>query len=322
MWYPVTSPVGLLRVVNDKIEGAHDRDRSYLPDFSGASTLIGASDYSGEHTDSSHWVVTFVVTSSAQLPAWDLKRTLVRHQHRLDRRRMAYAKLGDGKKDRALREFLDAFAAIQAVICAVVVNKKITSIFDASGRIDLKDWGLEKWAHWKHAPFEKMLRVTHVGAFLFAGLASTAQNIIWVTDEDSIASNPQRFDELIKQFSHILDRSVTRRLGHIGCATTAGDTGTLDMEDLASVPDLIGGALADLFSALNARGTKVSEPLMLPQPAGLPRKTTRILSWLANRRRATLVYVVEPGKSPDVIEVTDTQISPRKGIYVRPLLVV
>lgn len=320
MWNPVTSPVGLLQVIDQKVTAAHAQNPSLLPQFSAAQALLAFSDYSGEHRSATREVVTFVIAPSDHLESWEDRRQLVRHQHRLQSRRMAYAKLGDDLKSHALRGFLASFDSIDAVICSVVVNKKIKSVFDASGRVDLQEWGLELWKGWKPGPFEKMLRVTHIGSFLCAGLASANQDLIWVTDEDVIAANAKRIEQVTSQFAHLLDRYLTRRIRHFRFAKTAADTGLLDVEDMASLPDLVGGAIADLFSCLSASSARVTDALTLVQPEGLPTKASHILSWLASRRSGVLVYAVERGTEPGVIEITDTQISPHTVLHLPPRL--
>jgi hypothetical protein len=316
MWNNVTSPVGVLQVVNAKIAATCAANPFQLPDFSRSSALVLASDYSGEHQSSPYVVFTFIVTSGDALAVWENERQIVRHQHRLRGRRMSYTKLRDNVKSRALPAFLSAMGRFDALICSVAVNKEITSIFDASGRVDFAEWGLEAWSDWDQATFEKMLRITHTAAFLIAGMATADQNVLWVTDEDAIAANPHRLDQLTQQFAHLLDRYLTCKLRHIRCGTTAGDTGILDVEDLASIPDLVGGAFSELLAALHARGARISDRLTLAQPDNLPAKASQILSWLASRRGLrTLAYVVEPGKSKADIEVTDCLITPHTVLY-------
>jgi len=320
MWNQVTSAVGLLQVIDQKITDANARNGWFLPHFGDAQALLAFSDYSGEHRAASHEVITFVIASSTHLAEWEAKRRLVRHQHQLESRRMAYSKLGDDLKDHALRGFLASFDSLDAVVCSLAINKKITSVFDASGSVNFKEWGLESWNGWKPRPFEKMLRVTHLGSFLCAGLASEGQDLIWVTDDDVIAANAKRIQQVTAQFAHLLDQYLTRKLRHFRFATTAADTGLLDVEDMTSLPDLVGGAIADLFACLSASGARVTNMLTLLQPAGLPLKATQILSWLVGRPRGILVYAVEPGSAPGVIEITDAHISPHTVLHMPPRL--
>jgi hypothetical protein len=161
----------------------------------------------------------------------------------------------------------------------VAVNKDVLSLFDESGRVNLREWRLDAWSGWDHAAFEKMLRVTHIGAFLLAGLSTAGQNAFWITDEDAIASNIERLDQLVDQLAHLLDRCLPHSLGHLRVATTAADTGIKDLEDLAAIPDLFGGARSGLLNAYLATGVHRWHTLDLPKP-GNP-KTSQIMGFLA-----------------------------------------
>jgi hypothetical protein len=290
MWHNVDSPVGVLQVINAKLGERNRQDPHFFPNFSASSALVAASDYSGEHQAGAYHVLSYVITSSDALAEWERYRQLLRSQHRLSGRRMAYAKL-DKIKSRALPGFLAAFGRVESIVCCVAINKKIGCLFDPAKRIDLKEWGLESWSNWDTSTFERLLRVTHVAALLLAGLTSPWQNLIWITDEDAIASNAKQLEELIEQFTILMDRYLTRRIGHIRCGTTANDGGDLDIEDLAAVPDLVGGAFAELLTAYAARGARVSDRFTLVKPDNLAPKASQILSWAALPKSSRVLFL-------------------------------
>jgi hypothetical protein len=98
-----------------------------------------------------------------------------------------------------------------------------------------------------------------------------------------------------------------RSLSMLRCCTTASPNGArnLEAEDLAAIPDLVGGALVELFSELANRRSEASESLTLPDPEALSSKTRQILAWLRGPKRLShLVYTVRSAGSGQ-IRVTD-----------------
>jgi hypothetical protein len=87
-----------------------------------------------------------------------------------------------------------------------------------------------------------MLRVVHIVSFFLAGLSRAHQNVIWITDEDEIAANDNRMRELTNLFGNISSHYLPHSMGHFRCGTMKSDDGSRQLEDLASIPDLVAGA--------------------------------------------------------------------------------
>lgn len=261
-------------------------------------------------------MLSFVLTNLEAFERWERDRQVIRQRYQLGTRRMAYSKLGDGLKGRALPAFLDAVARFDAVLVSVAINKRILSVFDGPGHIDLEKWGLEEWASWDRSTFEKALRVTHLAAFFIAGLSTAGQNVFWITDEDAIAADRERLDRLTEQLSYLLERYLPHQLRHLRCATTGADTGIMDLEDLAAIPDLIGGAVADLLSVYRSQGVTDWGVVNLVRSENLSPKASHIIGHLAKRPRThKLVYIVEADTVLGQIKVSDLSIEPSAVLY-------
>jgi hypothetical protein len=308
VWNPVDSPVSALRVINEKLIERDTGSNSYLPSFVGASSLVVGSDYSGEHADSNYLGFTSVILPDESWRRWNAARLLIRKHRKIGTRRMAYAKLGDALKRAALDDLIAALLAVRGLAISIIVNKRLKSLFDASGRVNPVKWAVDHCSGWKPADVEKMLRVVHVVAFFVAGVVSTGQEIRWVTDHDTIVANEKRFNQMAAVWRTVLSQYLTVVPRSVHCSTSF--TSPLEVEDFVAIPDLIGGALVDLFNAHQRRGDVLSETVATPHPDTLSDKANTLVESLrgpgALRR---LVYTIEPGPSDGTIEIADINLS-------------
>jgi hypothetical protein len=210
---------------------------------------------------------------------------------------MAYAKLNDKRKVRALAPFLNAANWAEGVLCSLVVDKNLPSAFNADGTSWASDMKLAEWHMFKPAVFEQMLRITSLMALLVAGFSRAGQELLWVTDEDQIASNIEQQKMVTTALANQIAGHTKGAIWQVRSITTASDPGSLAAEDLAAVPDLAGGALTDLFSTLARRGVIPSVNLSLPAPTDLSGKALQVLYWLRDAKHPLrrMIFVVRPG---------------------------
>jgi hypothetical protein len=306
MWNPVNADISLLQVIDAKIREIHTSDRAYLPDFSSSSALFVSSDYAGEHRASPYVALSFLLLPLESWRAWEQQRVLARQRYGATNQRIGYARLA-GVKRHVMRELLRAVGAVEGLLATVLIRKTLGSLLDSSGKIDRARWLVEHCENWKLPTLEKMLRVVHFVAFLIAGLSSANQSVRWITDQDDIAPNEKRFQEMAQVFRVTVSRYLSHKLNHLSCSTTADSP--LQVEDFAAIPDLAGGALAELFAAYGHRGVTLSEHLVIPRPDALPSKAHEILDWLADDHKLRrLVYTVDPGPNEGTIEIIDVNL--------------
>lgn len=310
VWNSVDTNVALLTVLNEKL-AQRDSDRTFpLPNFGRSESIVVASDYSGEHRGAPWSCLSFLLLPGLNHRAWEQERVQIRERYRLGTRRMAFAKLTDEVKLAALPDFLAAIARQDGLLISVLLRKDIRSVFEAAGSVSAAKWGAGRCAAWKRDVLEKMLRVTHLAAFFIAGVIRSGQSVTWITDHDAIAPNPDRFSEMADAFKTILSYYLgDRRINALRCGTTAPAQGlvNLEAEDVAAIPDLAGGALVELFSAIHRESLQLSEH-PIPDPSNLSAKTTDILSWLRTSNPLRhLIYTVER-QGTDQIAIIDANI--------------
>jgi hypothetical protein len=181
--------------------------------------------------------------------------------------------------------------AKDALSFTVLVDKSIQSLFSDQGPLDLSSPALAPYSHWKPIPLERLLRVVSFISVLIAGVSSEGQDIIWFTDEDEIAPNADRLHDLVTILSSRLGNTLCHNLGHIRCGSTASDSGNLQIEDLTSIPDLVAGALYELFSEYSLGGITLNQ-IIVPTPPDLPYKAKSIMNWFSDSRLPLCRFVV------------------------------
>jgi hypothetical protein len=296
MWTPLTDDrLGLMKLFSDSIAQAARREPDLLPDLRPWETIIATSDYSGQHKGSRFETYAFLFVTPRGWPAWERRRQEVRRRCRTEGRRVSFKRLGDALKQRMLPGFLAAANHLHGLCVCVLIDKAIPSLFRKEGPLDPSDPELARLAEHTPATIEKLLRVVHLVSFFLAGLSRQGQNLLWFTDQDDIAANDQAVVKLTEIWAHVLSHYLQHMVGHLKCGTTKCDNGTLQIEDLAAIPDLVAGALADATHHYRAEGTLPRSEILVPRPQGVSRKAREILGWLSEEawplRR--LVYCFE-----------------------------
>lgn len=298
IWKPLDDPsFGLMYDFSQSIRSQEVNDPGLLPDLRTGSTILVISDYSGKHDTAFYESLSFLLVDIERCTVWEEKRHKLRRRFLTDGRRMAFKNLNDKERKKALPYFLGAADSIPGLSATVLIDKRIESLFSKSGGIDRSQPELESYAHWHKTSFEKMLRVVHFISFFIAGLSRQNQDIVWVTDEDEIAANEQRLRELTRIWGIVISNYLQHNLRYLRCGTTKLDDGSRQLEDLASIPDLIAGTLTEVFTAQQNEGLMPTRNLLIVPPArSLSIKAMEIMSWFANSSQLLkrLVYLVQP----------------------------
>jgi len=138
-------------------------------------------------------------------------------------------------------------------------------------------------------------------ALLLGGISCSGQNIYWVSDEDQIVANDERKSDAARMLSAYTSLYVQHPLGELGIGTTALDPGDRGEEDLAAIPDLVAGALAESVTAIDGvEGWPFIEELPLKF---LSHKTAVIVDWLYRepKRLKAVVLVHRKIEGPKVL---------------------
>ncbi len=295
-WKPQSNPAGAMSALNDMMCRLETKAPQALPELHQGPTLIVVSDYGGQHTTVNFESLSFLIADLDNCDLWEQKRKLWRQHFLPDGRRMAFKSLRDGNKQRALEPFLDAANKIVGLSITILVHKQIASLFGDGKGISWQNPELAPFSHWPKHTFEKMLRVVHFVSFFIAGLSRAGQNILWITDEDDIAANEMRLRELAKILGNISSHYINHEMGHLRCGTTKSDDGSRQLEDLASIPDLVAGMLTEAVTEQRRRGASAGGGIVNPPPKGLRLKVGKLMDWFATNREPLkrLVFSIEP----------------------------
>jgi hypothetical protein len=254
-----------------------------LPDLSVSQSVIITSDYSGENKKSPFQIYSFLFTEIDSCLEWNTRRNNFRQSYFADNRRISFKNLNDTQREKALIPFLEMANHLNGLSFTVAIDNSIGTIFSGPAPLDLENKEFDEFAIWKPLVLEKAFRILHFISFFIAGLSSEGQNIYWFSDEDNIAANPARLSQLTKVFASILGGYLTINLGHIKCGTTENDDGTLLIEDLAAIPDLIAGAVNEQL-IVNENNPGIPDAFWIMSP-DYSRKTTSITWWLADANK-------------------------------------
>lgn len=270
----------LAECLQREIRRADDRKKLVLPNLAAFEnkTVAIFSDYGGESNGACYYTYTTLVSG------WDLTghfleaMRLIRQQHGLGEKEIAFKDFRMGQLRRALPAYLAALDTVPGLLFTLAVDKKLASVFGPAGRETkdflrraLKEAGASER---KSAVTEKLLRVIHLAAFLTGLLARDGQKIFWMTDHDAIAPTREVHQETLALFQRVL--GLYARKGFmfplIGGAVPFEER-SIQMLDLLSSTDVVAGSL-DQY--LTQRDSVPPEDIKVKQGCDL------VLKWLAH----------------------------------------
>jgi hypothetical protein len=283
IWKPVKpSRVGLdfFSQLNSYFENYEKKNPNCFPRLRGCKDIIIASDYSGEHEEVDFSAYSFLMFDWNASEQWSIASSDVRKRFLSEgNREMSYKRLADKCRQRALVPFLKAADHINGLVISLLVNKQIGSVLESGGVAHLQQIA-PSLANWKEGAVEKLYRIQTFLAFLHAGLCNPEQRTYWLTDNDQIVANPSRH-AVATNMLQCFSRSHFAReicLESIDIVNSMDATIVGAAKDIASIPDLVGGALVDLWSAAN-KGLARSSSQLIPVPQEIPEKAKTIVKW-------------------------------------------
>ncbi len=302
MWSPlIEDGFGLMKSLSDSITRAFLSDPDLLPDLRDAGAVLATSDYSGQHKASRFEAYAFLIVTPRGWGAWERRRLELRRSFRAGGRRISYKGLGDALKRRMLPGFLNAANRLPGLCVCVLVEKAVGSLFRPEGALDPSEPGLEAVAGHGPATAEKLLRVVHLASFFLAGLTRAGQDMFWFTDQDDIAPNDAAVARVTGLWANVLSHYLRHTVGHLRFGTTKCDNGTLQLEDLAAIPDLVAGAGAEVANGYAAAGALPAGKVVIPVPQRVPQKAREIIYWLSEEpwplRRLVYCFEKDPASS-------------------------
>ncbi|MGE3157736.1 MAG: hypothetical protein AB7E84_16980 [Xanthobacteraceae bacterium] len=241
-------------------------------------TLFVGADFGGSHAGQLHETYSFVLLDLDQNAEWlseqrNFRRAMIRSS-----RRMSFKSLNDRVRRRALVPFLQMGNLISGWLVTFAISRNQQSLFQ-KGPVAAEPE--QVMLAWKDGVRERLMRVLHLTGFLLSGLSCAHQDVLWVTDEDEIASNVDQLTHLTRLFAVIASNSISHQLGHLRCATTKSDDGSRAIEDLVAYCDLAAGTTSEAITAMGGQHHKLQSKIISPAPSNLTWKTRLVTSWLA-----------------------------------------
>ncbi len=161
---------------------------------------------------------------------------------------MSYKALNDTRKRAALMPFLEAANSIHGLLLTVAVHRELNEF-------KLNNTRFSAWrsrylsGNWKKRTFEKAMAVSALFAIGVSGYSDESMSVTWLTDNDAIAQNSAKQEDLLKMACSQISAMATSPPSRIRIqlpGTT--ELPRLVAEDLLSIPDLAAGCLADTIN--------------------------------------------------------------------------
>lgn len=285
VWRPINRPhFGVVDAISERIRQEEWRQPSLLTAVNRGHTLVVVSDYAGDNKHSRFHSLSFLLADLALIWYWDEVRAELRKDVLCDGRRLTYKKLhSDARRASALVPFLRAANSIPGLLMTFLIDKRINTLFKSDEVRVSSIPSVVQPEHWRKRPFEKLMRVAHLGALVVSGLVGNNQNVLWISDQDEIVPNDERHIEACRLIGHVLSHYLNCQIGHLGFGTTRCDDGSLRLEDLAALPDLASGALAEVVTSMASSGVLRINRVLSHMSRDLPRKAQALGAWLADQ---------------------------------------
>ena len=257
-----------------------------------------ASDYGGEHANAVWETFTFLVVDMAEGANWTFLQNQFRARVMSNRRRMAYKNLNDSVRRRALDSFLSSANLLPGLLVTFAIAKSVKCLFNNEGKVDPKAAELEQLHDLSPGVAEKLLRITHLLSLLLSGFSAAGQDVLWVTDEDSIVANSHRHIQLVEVLANISSNCLPYAMGHLRVATAKQDSGDLSIEDLLAIADLAAGGTSAALQLMCGTGRAPLTGFWLPRPATMNFKTRAVLDWFSDNSQSLQRFVVLIDETP------------------------
>lgn len=242
-----------------------------------SENLIIASDYGGEHPQSSHFIYCYLVVRRGG-HEWCSVIQSARKRLLPDGRVMAYKRLDDPRRQKALLSFLLAAANIDGHLVAVAVDKRKKWLSTIPNSAQHLQKGFDLKAKWNPRALEAMMRKVHFPAILLSLWGAQLGNVTWITDQDEFVANEKRHDDALLAAARMVSFYADRPMGVFRLNTTAQDPELKDYEDLCAIPDLAAGMLSEVATRLS-REAVWENKFRRVLPSVLPLKADIIADW-------------------------------------------
>jgi len=210
------------------------REPDSIADVRDSRELLVACDFGGSHKGAKYEAFAFLVGAITGSAAWMKERQRVRESFLSNGRRMAYKNLNDKRRQQALLPFLDAANIYPGNLFVFLISKQIPELFDNPGDQKLFPELIKAIRTWRPKPFRRLLLTATLGSILVSCLSSPLQDILWLTDQDEIAPNPNQHDHAGHVIHHCISTYAPANSGVLAFLTTEANIHNRMTEDVVA----------------------------------------------------------------------------------------
>jgi hypothetical protein len=167
---------------------------------------------------------------------------------------MAFKRLGDKARQRALIPFLAAGANLNGHLVCIAVDKQKKWLSTQPGSSDDMADLLGLKSFWNARTFESLMRKTHFVALMTSMWAKPYSNVRWITDQDEFVANEDRHDDALAVVGRLSSMYLAHGMREFALNIVNQDPEATDYEDLCAIPDLAAGMLSEVSSRLAEDG--------------------------------------------------------------------
>jgi hypothetical protein len=272
----IKPPLPLVGALECQIGKGLARGAIPLPNLSHSSinTVVVATDFGGEHPEARFRTYSFLFVGYDLLAHGLDAFSTARKKHRLTSpyREVCFKHLGYGPIGRCVPDWLLSADSLPGLAFTLIVPKTTGSLIGESPKQVAAQMAAKGLTTWKPITAEKLFRVTHTIAFFLGLLTRARQNILWLSDKDSLFANPTITGQTLAQLGHALGMYGHGTYGSVlACTPTTQPSPRRygNFHVLLSIPDLTAGCIENLLTQEAG-----------PKPAQVRVPSNSVLRWL------------------------------------------
>jgi len=286
---------GLANMIDAEINEYEWMNPGSITDIRRGKEILVACDFGGQHRYSAYHSYAFLLANISEIAEWDEHRKKFRTEILGDSRRISFKGFRNSRGIQVLERFLKVANYLPGLLTIFVISKQLGRLLSSRPESNKFPELVYPERRWNKRSFDRLSLVGHLGSLLVGGLCGAGQDILWATDQDEIAPNPEKHDHAGWVLWHYLNKYAPQLTGKLVFVTTEADLGKRRLEDAVSVADVAAGGFADALTQMRHEIGGVIEEVAVPITNKFKKKTFTILDWLgeSNCPLAKLCVIVE-----------------------------
>jgi hypothetical protein len=294
VWRPNVR-LGLANIIDAEINSYEWMNPGSITDIRGGKEILVACDFGGQHRSSNYHSYAFLLANISEGAEWNGHRKKLRAEILGDYRRISFKGFRNSGGIQVLERFLEVSNYLPGLLIVFVVDKQLGRLISSKPKSNEFPELVYIERKWNKKSFDKLSLVGHIGSLLIGGLCGAGQDILWVTDQDEIAPNPEKHDHAGWVLWYYLNKYAPQLTGKLVFVTTEADLGKRWLEDAVSIADVAAGGFADALTQMHSEIGTILEEVAVPINNKFKKKTFAVLNWLggSNYPLSKLCVIIE-----------------------------